>query len=49
MTAAAAAPAPGPAVCITGLGAITPLGPDVAAFTAGLLEARSGVHLLEGP
>ena len=43
------APAPAPAVCITGLGAITPLGPDVAALTEGLLEARSGVHLLEGP
>ena len=36
-------------VAITGLGAITPLGPDVAAFTGGLLEARSGVRLLDEP
>jgi len=37
------------AVAITGLGALTPLGPDVPAFEEGLLNARSGVHLLEGP
>jgi 3-oxoacyl-[acyl-carrier-protein] synthase II len=35
------------AVAVTGLGAVTPLGPDVAALWAGLLEGRSGVHLLE--
>jgi 3-oxoacyl-[acyl-carrier-protein] synthase II len=40
--------ADGPVV-VTGLGAITPLGPDVAAFTGGLLEGRSGVRLLDGP
>jgi 3-oxoacyl-[acyl-carrier-protein] synthase II len=37
------------AVAVTGLGAITPLGPDVAAFEEGLLNGRSGVHLLDGP
>jgi 3-oxoacyl-[acyl-carrier-protein] synthase II len=37
------------AVAVTGLGAITPLGPDVAAFEDGLLNGRSGVHLLDGP
>lgn len=37
-----------PAV-ITGLGAITPLGPDVAALQEGLLSGRSGVTLLEEP
>ena len=36
-------------VAITGLGAITPLGPDVAALTEGLLSGRSGVGLLEAP
>ena len=36
-------------VAITGLGAVTPLGPDVAALDEGLLSGRSGVHLLEGP
>ena len=46
MTAAATARG---AVAITGLGAVTPLGPDVAAFDEGLLSGRSGVHLLEGP
>ncbi len=46
MTAPAAARE---AVAITGLGALTPLGPDVPAFEEGLLNARSGVHLLEGP
>ncbi|MCW2777549.1 MAG: 3-oxoacyl-(acyl-carrier-protein) synthase 2 [Frankiales bacterium] len=42
MTAAAAGP-----VAITGLGALTPLGPDVAALTEGLLTGRSGVRLLD--
>ena len=46
MTAPAAARE---AVAITGLGALTPLGPDVPAFEEGLLSGRSGVHLLEGP
>ncbi|HTL22766.1 MAG TPA: beta-ketoacyl-[acyl-carrier-protein] synthase family protein [Mycobacteriales bacterium] len=36
------------AVAVTGLGALTPLGPDVAALTEGLLSSRSGVRLLEG-
>lgn len=36
------------AVAITGLGALTPLGPDVAALTEGLLSGRSGVRLLVG-
>lgn len=35
-------------VAVTGLGAITPLGPDVAALTDGLLTGRSGVRVLEG-
>jgi 3-oxoacyl-[acyl-carrier-protein] synthase II len=35
-------------VAVTGLGALTPLGPDVAALTEGLLSGRSGVRLLEG-
>ena len=35
-------------VAVTGLGALTPLGPDVAARTEGLLTGRSGVRLLEG-
>ncbi len=35
-------------VAVTGLGALTPLGPDVAALTEGLLASRSGVRLLEG-
>ena len=43
MTAALAGP-----VAVTGLGALTPLGPDVAALTEGLLSSRSGVRLLEG-
>jgi 3-oxoacyl-[acyl-carrier-protein] synthase II len=34
-------------VAITGLGALTPLGPDVAALTDGLLAGRSGVARLE--
>ncbi len=36
-------------VAVTGLGAITPLGADVAALTEGLLEGRSGVRLLDEP
>ncbi len=39
---------PGP-VAITGMGAITPLGADVAALTEGLLAGRSGVRLLDEP
>ena len=35
-------------VAVTGLGTLTPLGPDVAALTEGLLSGRSGVRLLEG-
>ena len=35
-------------VVVTGLGAITPLGGDVAAFWSGLLAGRSGVVALEG-
>ncbi len=34
---------------ITGLGALTPLGPDVAALIEGLLAMRSGVRLLDEP
>jgi len=37
------------AVAITGLGVLTPLGPDVAAFSEGLLTGRSGVRLLDEP
>ena len=48
MTAAAERTAGAP-VAITGLGALTPLGPDVAALTEGLLGARSGVRLLDEP
>ena len=44
MTAPAGAP-----VVITGLGALTPLGPDVAAFEEGLLSGRSGARLLDEP
>ena len=36
-------------VAITGLGAVTPLGPDVEALRTGLLEGRSGVRLLDAP
>jgi 3-oxoacyl-[acyl-carrier-protein] synthase II len=36
-------------VAVTGMGALTPLGPDVAALQEGLLAGRSGVNLLEGP
>jgi 3-oxoacyl-[acyl-carrier-protein] synthase II len=39
-------PAP---VAVTGLGALTPLGPDVAALEEGLLTGRSGTRLLEEP
>ena len=39
----------GSPVAITGLGALTPLGPDVAALSEGLLTGRSGVRLLEEP
>ena len=46
MTATVAAPRP---VAVTGLGAITPLGPDVAALIEGLLTSRSGVRLLHEP
>ena len=46
MTATVAAPRP---VAVTGLGAITPLGPDVAALIEGLLASRSGVRLLDEP
>ncbi len=42
--------APSPrSVAITGLGALTPLGPDVAALTEGLLTGRSGVRSLHEP
>jgi 3-oxoacyl-[acyl-carrier-protein] synthase II len=37
------------AVAVTGLGVLTPLGPDVAAFSEGLLTGRSGVRLLDEP
>jgi 3-oxoacyl-[acyl-carrier-protein] synthase II len=36
-------------VAITGLGAVTPLGPDVAALWEGLLTGRSGARLLDEP
>ena len=36
-------------VVITGLGALTPLGPDVEALRTGLLDGRSGVRLLDEP
>jgi len=49
MTAAAPARPGSRSVAITGLGAITPLGPDVAALEEGLLEGRSGVRLLDEP
>ena len=44
MTAPAGAP-----VVITGLGALTPLGPDVSSFEEGLLSGRSGARLLDEP
>jgi 3-oxoacyl-[acyl-carrier-protein] synthase II len=44
VTAAAGAP-----VVITGLGALTPLGPDVSALEEGLLSGRSGARLLDEP
>jgi 3-oxoacyl-[acyl-carrier-protein] synthase II len=46
MTAVQEAGAP---VVITGLGALTPLGPDVAALEEGLLSGRSGARLLDEP
>jgi 3-oxoacyl-[acyl-carrier-protein] synthase II len=39
----------GAPVAVTGLGALTPLGPDVAALTEGLLSGRSGARLLDEP
>ena len=39
----------GPPVVISGLGAVTPLGPDVAALEEGLLGGRSGARLLDEP
>jgi 3-oxoacyl-[acyl-carrier-protein] synthase II len=39
----------GAAAAVTGLGAVTPLGPDVAALWDGLLTGRSGTRLLDGP
>ena len=46
MTTATSAGAP---VVISGLGALTPLGPDVAALEEGLLSGRSGARLLDEP
>lgn len=40
--------AAGPPAAVTGLGATTPLGGDVASTWAGVLAARSGTRLLEG-
>ena len=37
----------GAPVAVTGLGAVTPLGPDVAALWDGLLTGRSGARLLD--
>ena len=39
----------GAPVAVTGLGAVTPLGPDVGALWDGLLTGRSGVRLLDDP
>jgi 3-oxoacyl-[acyl-carrier-protein] synthase II len=36
-------------LAVTGLGALTPLGPDVEALRTGLLDGRSGVRLLDAP
>ena len=36
-------------VVVTGLGATTPLGGDVASTWEALLAARSGIHLLDDP
>ena len=36
-------------VVVSGLGALTPLGPDVAALEEGLLAGRSGTRLLDEP
>ena len=49
MTAGTSAGTAARSVAITGLGAITPLGPDVAALEEGLLSGRSGVRLLDEP
>jgi 3-oxoacyl-[acyl-carrier-protein] synthase II len=49
MTAATSTGTGPRSVAITGLGAITPLGPDVAALEEGLLSGRSGVRLLDEP
>ena len=38
-----------PRAAVTGLGALTPLGPDVAALEEGLLTGRSGVRVLDEP
>ena len=39
----------GAPVVVSGMGALTPLGPDVAALEDGLLTGRSGVRLLDEP
>ena len=39
----------GAPVVVSGLGALTPLGPDVAALEEGLLSGRSGTRLLDEP
>jgi 3-oxoacyl-[acyl-carrier-protein] synthase II len=39
----------GSPVAVTGLGAVTPLGPDVESLWDGLLTGRSGVRLLDDP
>ena len=49
MTAPTAPSRAGAPVAITGMGAITPLGPDVAALDEGLLSGRSGARLLDEP
>ena len=36
-----------PGVVVTGLGATTPLGGDVASTWSGLLESRSGISVME--
>lgn len=46
-SADAAGSAPGPRVVVTGFGATTPLGGDVASTWEGLLAGRSGVAVLE--
>ncbi len=49
MTAPTAPSRAGAPVVITGMGAVTPLGPDVAALDEGLLSGRSGARLLDEP